>query len=107
MESKNKKKKIKTPKTTKIKYFKSKRKGTAKCNLCKGKMHGVKSKHPKISSKLSKTEKRPTAMFAGILCNKCRVKAIEEAIKIKIGIKNISETDILLRQYVNSIIRRL
>jgi|SRR3989344_1313119 len=94
------KKFVRTPKKTKVKYLREK---TAKheCPNCGKTMHGM--PHGKTRSKarkLSKTERRPTAMFAGVLCNICRQQAIEEAIKLNEGIKQLEEISMPLRNYV-------
>ena len=107
MKNKDKQKKVKTPKRVKVKYFKSTRKGMAECHLCHKKLHGVSRQTPIAMSKASKSMKRPTALFAGVLCNECRLKAWQEAIKVKLGIKKISDEGILLRPYIDNLLKRL
>ena len=57
-------------------------------------MHGV--PHGKANAKvkkLSKTKRRPTALFAGILCTKCRSLVACEAAKIEAGAKKPKEVE--------------
>ncbi|MCD6522863.1 MAG: hypothetical protein J7K68_03865 [Candidatus Diapherotrites archaeon] len=56
-----------------------------KCAICGAKLHGV-------SNKGSKTQKRPTRIFAGVLCHRC----VRELVTIKTRIKNntIKEEDV-------------
>jgi len=68
---------------TTIKYFKGKGK-KQHCALCKNILHGVfHSINRSKVSKLSKTQRRPSVPFGGVLCSKCRVKVFEETIKVK------------------------
>lgn len=74
-----------------------------KCALCKKVMHGM--PHGKTRSKtkkLSKTERRPSALFAGTLCNLCRKRIIEEAIKVKLGLKELDKVELRHKKYIDS-----
>jgi ribosomal protein L34E len=78
--------------------------GKHKCALCERVLHGV--PHGKTSAevrKLSKTKRRPTALFAGVLCSRCRAKAVAEAAKIKAKAKNFSEVELRLQKYVKQV----
>ena len=82
--------------------------GKHKCALCKGILHGT--PHGKVSSevrKMSKSERRPDVLFAGTLCNKCRKEAVEEAAKVKIGIKKTIDIDIEKRKYVQELLTKI
>ncbi len=84
----------------KIVYFKGKSK-KHHCALCKKPLHGV----PHSSSvfemaKLSKTQKRPSTMFGGVLCSSCRKKTVEETIKVKGNQKQLQEVPFKLKQFV-------
>ncbi len=57
--------------------------------------------------KLSKTEKRPSTMFAGILSAGERVIVFEEAAKIACGEKSIDETDFRIRKFVEQALDRM
>ena len=79
----------KSPSGTKAVTSKKKT-GKHRCNLCRSIMHGM--PHGKRAfevGKMGKTQKRPTALFAGKLCNRCRGIAVEEAIKVKEKAKKI------------------
>ncbi len=99
-----KKKKRKTPKTTR-EYYDEEKTEKRKCGLCGEKLHGV--PHGKRSSevrKLSKTQKRPSVPFGGVLCSKCRRKVIAEKIKIKNGLKTIEDLDYKTKKFVKQIL---
>lgn len=88
--------------------FKDAKARKARCALCEKVMHGM--PHGRKVSKLgkmSRTEKRPEALFAGTLCNKCRLEALEEAIKVKVGIKKSSELDMEARKYVKELLPKI
>jgi ribosomal protein L34E len=78
------------------------------CSACGNQMHGVPSgKGIAATRKLSKTQKRPSAMFAGLLCNNCRAKVIDEALKIKYAGKKIEESSIKMRKFVTEATARI
>ncbi len=80
-----------------------KRKDTkARCALCNEILFGASHERG-----LSKSEKRPSAIFAGTLCNKCRKEVLEEAIKVKEGIKKLEECDIMQRKYIKEALNLL
>lgn len=87
-----------------IERFKDKKPKKRRCANCKELLHGV--PHQKKTSeirKLSKTEKRPSVRFGGILCSKCRRTMFEEAIKVKEGVKKKEDVDLSIKKYVNEI----
>ena len=70
------------------------------CNLCGKMLHGV--PHGKTTaqlSRLSKSEKKPNAIFAGLLCSKCRRKAIDNAIMLNQSTKSIQNIDLELQKF--------
>jgi ribosomal protein L34E len=78
--------------------------GKHHCPLCKRVLHGV--AHGKTAAqvrKLSKTKRRPTGLFAGVLCGKCRSLIAEEAAKVEAKAKKISEVELRLRKYVEQV----
>lgn len=95
--SKNKKKK-RIPSGKSITVYKKTKKRIVRCGLCKQKLKGIPTKK---ESKLSKTKKRPTAKFGGMLCNKCREKIIIETIKVKEKIKKIEELEINTKKFIS------
>ncbi len=75
-----------------------------KCAACGKALHGV--PHGKTSSqvrKLSKTERRPTGIFAGVLCGQCRSKVAAEAAKVEAKAKKLWEVELKLRKYVEQV----
>jgi len=55
----------------------------------------------------AKSKKRPSAPFAGILSSKNRTLVIEEAVKVKQGIKKIEEVDLSIRRLVESALAKI
>ncbi|MEM4598346.1 MAG: hypothetical protein QW400_01505 [Candidatus Diapherotrites archaeon] len=101
--SKSSRKKIyrKTPSGSVNIYFeKESKKGNASCALCNSVLSGTKQ-----VKGISKSEKRPSAMFAGTLCNKCRNSVVEEAIKVKEDIKKLKECDIREIKYIEQALK--
>jgi len=87
---------------TKVYFKKEKRKSCASCALCSKTLAGVSNER-----NLSKSEKRPSAMFAGVLCNECRTTVVEEAIKVKQGIKRLEDCEVRLRSYIEQSLKLL
>ncbi|MBI2597710.1 MAG: 50S ribosomal protein L34e [Candidatus Diapherotrites archaeon] len=87
---------------TKIKYFKGKPK-KHHCALCQGMLFGVPHSH-KIHelAKLSKTQKRPTVVFGGVLCSNCRKKVFEETAKVSQNLKSIDEVSFKIKEFVQT-----
>ncbi|MEM0359812.1 MAG: hypothetical protein QXK06_00560 [Candidatus Diapherotrites archaeon] len=82
--------------------FLKRRTSRKKCSVCGKKISGTLP--AKKEAKASKTEKRPSAPLAGILCNSCRAIAVEEALKVKEGIKKESEVELRFRKYALSVL---
>ena len=95
-ERRKNKKFVKIPKGTKTIVFK---KGGRKavCEVCKKSLQGTPKGTVSQKNKLSKTQKRPSILFGGILCNKCRDMVFEEAIKVKLGIKTIEDVSFSIK----------
>jgi len=92
----------KTPKQTKRVAGKKKAE-KQHCGICGRTLHGTPSGKGVVgTAKMSKTQKRPSAMFAGILCNKCRAKVLEEALNIKYCGKKKEESSIKLEKFVTA-----
>ena len=97
----------KTPKGTK-RIVAKKKPGKRHCSACGRALQGTPSgKGVAETRRLSKTEKRPSAMFAGLLCNKCRATVLEEALKIKYCGKKQEESSIKLRHFVSEAMRKI
>ncbi len=82
-------------------YFEKPEKGRRKCGVCGKILAGTRSE--KKSRKESKSQKRPSGKFGGILCGRCRRLVIEEAVKVREGIKQLKNVDIRLRGYVKEL----
>lgn len=86
----------------------SKRSGKKTCALCHAILHGMPHGKRKAGiSKLAKSEKRPTGLFGGILCSQCRSHALEDAIGIQTGAKQIEEIGLTERDFVEQALQRL
>jgi len=84
-------------------YFKKKKHSScASCALCSKTLAGVSNER-----NLSKSEKRPSTMFAGVLCNECRTIVVEEAVKVKQGIKRLEDCEVRLRRYIEQSLKLL
>ena len=82
-----------------------KRPSKKKCSLCGRALAGTLSGRKEAKAPLSK--KRPSAMFAGGLCNVCRATVFEEAFKVREGIKGIGQVEIRLQGKVMEAIKRI
>jgi large subunit ribosomal protein L34e len=83
-------------------HFPAEKHAKHKCAHCGKVLHGVPHGKGKSGvSKLSKTERRPSVVFAGILCADCRSVAIQEAAKVKYGLKEKSSIDLKLKKYID------
>ena len=79
-----------------------------KCSLTKAMLHGV--PHGKKTAqvrKLSKTQKRPTGMFGGILSASKRKHVFEEAIKVRLGIKPLEAVSLQERNFVEQALQQI
>ncbi len=106
---KTKKKKFRRSVKGKSKAFYDKaKKAKHKCGLCKNTLLGVPhSKGPGKITKLSKTQKRPSVPFGGVLCTKCRTKVIDEAVKIISKEKKENELEMKPKNYVMQMVKRI
>ena len=74
------------------------------CALCDKVVHGT--PHGKTAAevrKLSKTKRRPTGIFAGLLCNQCRAQVASEAAKVEAKIKSLEDVEVRLKKYVEQV----
>jgi large subunit ribosomal protein L34e len=78
------------------------------CALCRNVLHGTPhGKKASQVSKLAKSEKRPSGLFGGILCSKCRHRIMEEAIRIHAGNKSAEESGLSERGFVEQALQYL
>jgi len=74
--------------------------GKHHCALCGAVLHGVPhGRKPSEVRKMGKTERRPSALFAGMLCGKCRAIIVVEAAKVGSGLKKIQDVELRLRKF--------
>jgi len=73
-----KKIKVKLPGGKATTHYKKRKPNKARCSICKGFLHGVKTSKLK---KLSKSEKAPSRIFGGVVCHSCLQKLIKKAIR--------------------------
>jgi ribosomal protein L34E len=98
-----KRKSRKTPSKTTKNYYRDS-KATKNCAVT-GKMLAGTSK--KAKSKESKTQKRPSGPFGGVLSAPAREQVFIELAKVKAGIKNIDDVDQTYRKFVKQILKRV
>jgi large subunit ribosomal protein L34e len=103
----NRKKRIfrKTPGGKTKKAFLKRHNSMKKCGVCGKKISGTLPAAKE--AKASKTEKRPSAQLAGVLCNSCRVVAVEEALKVREGVKKEGEVELRFRKYAGMVLGRI
>jgi len=69
-----------TPGGRNVIHYSRRKPSKAKCKECGAVLAGVANERPSKMGKLSKTEKRPSRPFGGVLCSKCtRAHIIEKA----------------------------
>ncbi|MFH1240533.1 MAG: 50S ribosomal protein L34e [Candidatus Diapherotrites archaeon] len=77
------------------------------CAICRGILHGTAhSKGVAEVSKLSKTQKRPSVIFGGVLCTKCRKAVMEDSAKVISEVKDINDVNLKRKKYVDVIVNR-
>lgn len=71
-------------------------------------VHGVPHRQNKAGvAKLSKSQKRPSVLLGGKLDVRTRDLVAEEAIKVKIGIKELSSVELRLQPYVKEALNKV
>src|SRR3989344_5434830 len=81
--------------------FKEKKNGTHKSALSGKIVHGTPHHQNKAGvAKLSKSQKRPSVLLGSKLDIKTRDLVAEEAIKVRLGIKEINSVELRLQPYV-------
>jgi len=90
---------------TKREYFKGKHKKRT-CSITGKPLHGVPHETKSGHAKHSKTEKRPSAPFGGILSGEARAQVAVEAGKVHAGIKKMDDIEDRYRKYVKQLLNR-
>lgn len=93
----------KTSSGTKKEYFKGKHK-KARCAITGNALAGVPHEKKSGLRKKSKSEKRPSAPFGGILSGVARHEVFVEKGKVAAGIKNLEDVDLKYRKFVKQTI---
>jgi len=96
---------VKSTSGSKREYFKGKHKKQL-CAITKKALSGVPHEDKVGKGKKSKTEKRPSAPFGGILSGEAREKVFIEMGKVIAGIKKLEDVDQKYRKYVSQVIGR-
>ena len=96
-----------TPGQTKAYYVKAKP-GKHHCSLCGKVMHGMPHHKTRAEvNKLSKTQKRPEALLAGQVCNKCRTVVLDETVKVKLKTKTLDDVKLSFKPYVETLLGKV
>ena len=90
---------------TKREYFKGKHK-KRNCSITGRTLHGVPHETKSGLAKHSKTQKRPSAPFGGILSGEARAAVFVEMGKVLAGVKKMDDVDDKYRKYVKQAIKR-
>ena len=100
--AKQKRKKFVRTISGKARVFKAgKKTAKRKCALCKKPLCGTPHGKTKVElQRLSKSEKRPSVIFAGLLCSNCRRQVIDEAIMVRQKSKSLQQVDLSLQGFV-------
>lgn len=94
---------MRTPSGSRMRFV-QKKNSKSECALCQGILHGV--PHSRTTAErraLSKSSRRPSALFAGVLCGNCRETVLEECAKVKSGVKPLEDVSLALKPYIRQI----
>lgn len=95
----------KTPSETKREYFKSQN-TKVECAITGKRLSGVPQGTKSAVAKCSKTEKRPSVPFGGILSGEARERVAIETAKVVAGVKSIDDVELKYRKYVEQLMNR-
>lgn len=70
--------KVKTPGNKLVTHYEQRKPDTATCSRCGVKLKGVPRLRKNQLKKKSKTEKRPSRPYGGVLCSKCSRELIKQ-----------------------------
>lgn len=96
---KAKARKRKSPAGRKVLKYKKDKPKKRKCGVCHALLHGV----PSEQRKLSKTQKRPERIFAGVLCAKCTERVVRLKARLDNGLLDESGVPLTYLNYVKQI----
>jgi len=90
---------------SKTEHYRGK-KATARCAITGNKLAGTHTPTKGLANKKSKSQKRPSVPFGGILSSKAREQVSIELGKIIAEVKTIDEVDQTYRKYVKQMLKR-
>jgi len=101
-------KKIRTPRGIIKRQLVKKKTGIHKCAICKEMLHGMPhGKRVFEVQKMSKTERRPEAPLASMICPICRKDVYLSAVLLKYNVLTKEEVDFRYIKYINMIIKKI
>jgi large subunit ribosomal protein L34e len=77
-----------------VQVYKRGKPSPAICAICHTNLHAVPRRRPSEMGKLSKTEKRPERMFAGVLCHDCVSRLLKQ--KVRMSANSLKREDVSL-----------
>ena len=84
-------------------YFVREKTAKHTCAICQSLLHGVPHGKKKSEvSRMSKTKKRPSVAFGGVLCGKCRRTVAEERAKFENNLKAADEIDFKIMSFISA-----
>lgn len=96
---KAKARKRKSPAGHKVLKYKKDKPKKRKCSVCGAVLHGV----PLNQKKLSKTQKRPERVFAGVLCAKCAERVVRLKARLDNGLLQENGVPLNYLKYVKQL----
>lgn len=88
-----------------VEHYRGK-KGSAKCAITGNKLAGTHTSTKGLANKKSKSQKRPSVPFGGVLSSKAREAVAIETGKVKAEIKTIDDVEQKYRKYVKQLMKR-
>jgi len=99
---------VRTPRGIIKRQLIKKKTGTHKCAICKEMLHGMPhGKRTYEVLKLSKTERRPEAPLASMICPVCRKEIYLSAVMLKYKLLTKEEVDFRYTKYIDMIIKKI
>jgi large subunit ribosomal protein L34e len=100
-----KKKYRRTPGSKTVVHYTRHKITKAECPVTKKRLHGTGNQTKSSIRKLSKTRKRPSVKFGGVLSAKARRTIWDEAALVLLGKKNINDVSMTIRKYVKQALK--
>ena len=90
---------------SKVEHYRGK-KGIPRCAVSGEKLAGTHTSTKGLASKKSKSQKRPSVPFGGVLGSKAREQVSIELGKVKAEVKTIDDVEQKYRKYVKQLMKR-